>query len=139
LRHLPDLGGRRRILRVVLVGREELPYWALDGSLTACARASSWAAFLGVSQTRACTSRPAGTAAVCGATDVHAGFDPGRNLSDRAERAVRPGRGPAVTTSVAIRIAPAIATTTRPRRIDGMCNSPCDVLTPALRIPAARS
>src|SRR5665213_2978401 len=100
------------------------PYWALDGSLTACASVSSWAAFLGVSQTRACTSRPDGTAVVCGAAVVHAGFDPCRTCRPEPNGPVVRAEAPAVVTSAAIITMPPIATTTRPRRIDGMCNSP---------------
>jgi hypothetical protein len=69
------------------------PYCAFDGSLTACASASSWAAFLGVSQTCACTRRPGGTAAVCGAAVVHDGLVPGRTWRFELNGPARPRGG----------------------------------------------
>ena len=52
------------------------PNCELDGSLTACASASSCAAFRGASHTFAWTSSADGTTAVCGTDAVHDGRVP---------------------------------------------------------------
>ena len=128
LRHLGDLRGRRRELRVVLVGGDELAVLGVrrvaDGlservELVRVPRREPDPRMHGL----AGRNRSGFRRAV-----VHAGFDPGRTCRVKSNGPFVRAEAPAVTISAATVIALATATTIRPRRIDGMVRSPSPLL-----------
>src|SRR5262245_25369803 len=108
------------------------PYCEPFGSLTAVARASSWAAFRGASHTRADMPWLAGTVAGWGAAAVQAGFEPRRarrplslpNVGDGAAATAVPTSTPPQTTTP-------IASASRRLRRDDL------ILLPSLGPPPA--